>query len=179
MHPFENIDAQARAAGLRFLVIGGQALNTYGSPRATLDVDLLIRATDRTAWLTILGGEGFRIKHDGGNFLQLSPPYGVPWPLDLMLVNQSTFDNLAERARMVDCCGVKARVPAPEHIIALKLHALVHGPSSRMEKDFPDIVRLGRMCGMDSHSAEIRDIFKRYGTDELYERFQRAVKARP
>lgn len=176
MFPLELIHAKIVAAGLRHLLIGGQALNTFGSPRATLDVDFLIPTADRDQWLRILSEEGFTLKHDGGNFVQFAPPYGVPWPLDLMLVNEQTFEKLSSNARTVECLGIRTRVPAPEHLIALKLHALVHGPAMRMEKDFPDIVRLVRMTGIDLQSIELRQIFERFGTEELYERFLKACK---
>lgn len=86
MFPVNVIHAKAVAAGLEYLLIGGHALNAYSTPRATLDVDFLVRREDQQRWRELLSREGFQLQHDGGNFLQLSPPYGVEWPLDLMLV---------------------------------------------------------------------------------------------
>lgn len=176
MYPLESIHAKAITAGLRWLLIGGQALNTYGSPRSTIDFDFLIPNADRDRWRVLLEDEGFRLKNDGGNFMQFTPPYGVLWPLDLMLVNEHTFGKLWGRSKEADCLGICVRVPAPEHLIALKLHALVHGPAQRMEKDFPDIVRLARMTELDPQAPEIFEIFKQYGTQELYVRFLKALE---
>ena len=176
MFPLELIHKRIVAGNLRHLLIGGQALNTYGSPRATLDVDFLIPETDRDAWQSILSEEGFTLKNDGGNFMQFSPPYQVDWPLDLMIVNESTFEKLAFASRPVECLGIKTRVPSPEHLIALKVHAIQNGSAARMEKDFPDIVRLARMTKLDLDSSVLREIFGRYGNQELYERFLRSTK---
>ena len=41
------IHDQATQAGLEYLVIGGHAVNCYGEPRATLDVDLAWTSTPR------------------------------------------------------------------------------------------------------------------------------------
>jgi len=174
--PLELIHKKIVAADLRHLLIGGQALNTYGSPRTTLDVDFLIPEMDRDSWQKILSEEGFTLKNDGGNFRQYAPPYQVDWPLDLMIVNKSTFEKLHSASKPVECLGITTRVPSPEHLIALKVHAIRNGSAARMEKDFPDIVRLARMTKLDPDSAAIREIFDRYGNKELYERFLRATK---
>jgi hypothetical protein len=176
VYPIDIIAQRAKESGLRFLVIGGQALSTYGNPRATIDVDLLIPSQEGRKWKAILEAEGFRLKNDGGNFVQFTPPYGVQWPLDLMLVNELTFAKLHSGSRAVTCLGIVARVPAPVHLVALKLHALVHGPPSRQEKDFPDIVRLARMTNLDPQSPELLEVFKQYGTQKLYVRFLKALE---
>ena len=86
MFPLEIIHAKVAEAKLRHLLIGGQAINTYGVPRDTIDVDFLIPSIDRETWKDLLETEGFKEKHDGGTFMQFSPPYGVKWPLDQELL---------------------------------------------------------------------------------------------
>lgn len=176
MFPLEIIHAKLAEAKLRHLLIGGQAINTYGVTRDTIDVDFLIPAADRESWKDILQSEGFRLKNDGGTFLQFTPPYGVDWPLDLMLVNEQTFGKLESDSREVDCLGIMTRVPSPEHLIALKLHAAVNGPRGRVEKDFPDVIRLTKMTNSDPKSDAIKEIFGKYGSPELYERFLKAFE---
>ncbi len=176
MFPLEIIHAKVAEAKLRHLLIGGQAINTYGVPRDTIDVDFLIPSIDRETWKDLLETEGFKEKHDGGTFMQFSPPYGVKWPLDLMLVNEATFEKLHSQSREVACLGISTRVPSVEHLIALKLHAAVNGPKARMEKDFPDVIRLTRMTNSDPRSGTIKDVFDRYGTPELYERFLKSFE---
>ncbi len=162
MFPLEIIHAKIAEAKLRHLLIGGQAFNTYSNSRATLDVDFLIPSNEKDRWKEVLELEGFRVKQDGGTFVQFSPPYGLNWPLDLMLVNEQTFGKLEADSRDVECLGIKTRVPSPVHLIALKLHAVVNGPRERNEKDFPDIIALTQLANLDPRSEELRDTFKKY-----------------
>ncbi len=170
MFPVQIIDANARRAGLPYLVIGGHAINVYCEPRATLDVDFLVRKSDGPKWTSLLSSEGFKPGPDRGAFIQFSPPYGVEWRLDLMLVNDQTFEKLATGAQMVSILGVSAAVPKAEHLVALKLHALKHGHPERFEKDFGDVMGLLRNARLDPRSPLIVQLFEQFGTNELYER---------
>lgn len=168
MFPVNIIHAKAEQLGLKYLVIGGHAVNAYGTPRTTLDVDFLVRKEEREAWMTILTAEGFKLAHDGGNFLQFSPPYGTDWNLDLMLVNDPTFAKLHGSARQVQMLGVATRVPSAEHLISLKLHALKFGPEHRRGQDLVDVLTLVRNAAIDVHSEDFRKIVEQYGTNEIY-----------
>jgi hypothetical protein len=175
--PVTLIHAKASQFGLEYLVIGGQAVNTFGVPRSTLDVDLLVCRDHRKQWAALLEGEGFRRFRDDENFMQFSPPYGVSWRLDLMLVNANTFARLAADARAVTCLGVETRVPSAEHLIALKLHSMHHGPADRFGRDFTDILTLARAANLEAEAPTIRALFEKYGTPEIYDRFREALKS--
>jgi len=170
MFPVNLIHDKSRQAGLGYLIIGGHAINAYCEPRATLDVDFLVRKADLAQWRRLLEEEGFKLVHDGKTFVQFSPPYGVEWRLDLMLVNDQTFEKLQVDARAVNIIGIQARIPRPEHLIALKLHALKHGHPERFEKDFGDVIALTRNAGCDVRSASYRQLCEQFGTSELHER---------
>jgi hypothetical protein len=168
--PIAIIDAQAKQRALEYLLIGGHAVNYYCEPRATLDVDLLVRKAEQLRWAEFLKNEGFTLKHDGGNFLQFSPPYGVEWRLDLMLVNDQTFEKLKAGSRGVELLGIRTLLPKPEHLIALKLHALKHGHSERFEKDFGDVISLLRAAKLDARSELFRTLNEQFGSPDIYER---------
>ncbi|MBI3878315.1 MAG: nucleotidyltransferase family protein [Verrucomicrobia bacterium] len=170
MFPVNLLHHKATGAGLAYLVIGGHAVNYYCEPRATLDVDFLVRRDDQSGWRALLQSEGFKLLHEQETFLQFSPPYGVEWRLDLMLVNEPTFAKLAAGARCEDLLGVRTLIPRPEHLIALKLHSLKHGHQERFEKDFGDVLALTRNTGLDLKSESVRELFDQFGTRELYER---------
>ena len=170
MFPVNLLHAKAAAAGLSYLVIGGHAVNFYCEPRATLDVDFLVRRDDQPGWRALLETEGFKLLSDQGTFVQFSPPYGVEWRLDLMLVNGETFSKLAAGARTGQLLGIDTQIPRPEHLIALKLHALKHGHPERFEKDFGDVLSLTRNAGLDPQSESFRQLFDQFGTGELYAR---------
>ena len=170
MFPINLLHSKATAAGLSYLVIGGHAVNFYCEPRATLDVDILVRRDDHSRWRELLEREGFKLHSAHENFLQFSPPYGIEWRLDLMLVSDATFTKLAADARSGELLGIRTLIPRPEHLIALKLHALKHGHQERFEKDFGDVRALTRNAGLDPQSESFRLLFDQFGTQELYER---------
>jgi hypothetical protein len=93
----------------------------------------------------------------------------TPWRLDLMLVRPETFRKMRDAARPTGLLGVQTLVPTPEHLIALKLHALRYGSRERFEKDFMDVVALTRNAGLDVKSDSYRQLFAQFGTMELYE----------
>ena len=72
---------------LSFLLIGGHDVASHGYGRTTIDVDLLVRKSDRGKWLDLADRLGFRLFHDGDSFLQFSASNEVRWPLGLILVN--------------------------------------------------------------------------------------------
>ena len=171
MFPVNVIHEKAQKQGLAYLVIGGHAVNAYCEPRGTLDVDFLVRKADAPRWGALLTSEGFQLKNEGANFLQFSPPYGVDFRLDLMLVNDTAFAKLRETARPARCLGVEVLIPTALNLIALKIHATRYGPAERKNKDWLDVENLVRASGMDPAGQEIRTVFHRQGTPELYAEF--------
>jgi Nucleotidyl transferase AbiEii toxin, Type IV TA system len=171
MFPVTLIHQEAQRRGLPYLVIGGHAVNAYCAPRGTLDVDFLVRKADREAWDELLTVEGFKPINVGENFANYSPPYSVSFRLDLMLVNNASFGLLRESAREVQCLGIKTLVPAVLSLIALKIHAIHHGPDSRKGKDWLDVENLVRAASLDPKGPELAEVFRRQGTSEMYADF--------
>jgi hypothetical protein len=173
--PVNIIHAKVEQLGLKYLVIGGHAVNAYGEPRTTIDVDFLACKDDRQTWITLLQNEGFKMAHDGGNFIQFSPPYGTEWNLDLMFVNRETFSKLHSDGRQVVMLGIATLVPSAQHLIGLKLHALKYGPDRRHDKDIIDVLTLIRNAAIDPRSELFKKLIDQFGTHEIYEQILRAV----
>ena len=176
MFPVNIIHAKAEQLGLKYLVIGGHAVNAYATVRATVDVDLLVCRDDVEKWTDLLKTEGFRLKHDAGTFRQFSPPYGIEWPLDVMAVNSSTFNKLMGAARPLEVLGITALVPSAEHLVALKLHALKHGNIDRFDKDMGDVVGLIKDAGIKVKSPAFKEMVEQFGTAEIYERILKRLE---
>ena len=172
---FETIDAETRKRNLRFLVIGGLAVNLYGYSRDTADLDLLICAERREQWLDLFSQLGYAIYQDGGNFIQLSSEKHAAWPVDLMLVQEGTFATMFAAGHEEDLYGTRSRIPSLEHLIALKLHALKNGRFERFLKDFLDTENLILVNGLDIKSENMRQLFAKYGTMELYDKVSRSL----
>lgn len=92
-----------------------------------------------------------------------------------MLVNEESFTHLTRGSRLMRLLGMEALIPSPEHLVALKLHALRHGGEDRFEKDFGDVVGITRNQKLAATSPEFRDMFLKYGTADLYERLLRRL----
>ena len=172
---FETIDTETRKRNLRFLVIGGLAVNLYGYSRDTADLDLLIRVPDRETWLGLFSELGYTIHKDAGVFLQLLPPKQGAWPVDLMLVQEGTFATMFTASHEEDLYGTRSRIPSLEHLIALKLHALKNGRFERFLKDFLDTENLILINGLDIKTENMRQLFAKYGTMELYDKVSRSL----
>jgi hypothetical protein len=171
---FEDLNREARARDLPFLVIGALAVNCHGFTRDSADLDLLVQWDRRRAWLDLLGQLGYVVERDAEVFVQLAPPRHGAWPVDLMLVREPTFGPLHAASREVELYGVRLRIPSLEHLLALKLHALKHGHAGRFLKDFLDVENLVRVNQLDLHSAALRELFLKYGDAELYGKVLRA-----
>lgn len=150
-----------------FLLIGGHAVAAYGYGRHTLDVDLLVRETDQEAWHKLLLAARFEIYHLHPNFRMYHPPEEEPFPVDLMLVDESTFQKLYAGSQEQSALGATMRIPSLAHLIALKLHALRSGQPHRWERDFPDIVMLIQRNGVDLAAPVFSEILERYASPSV------------
>ena len=54
MFPVNIIHDKAERLGLKYLVIGGHAVNAYATVRATVDVDLLVCLDDVEKWTELV-----------------------------------------------------------------------------------------------------------------------------
>ena len=170
---FQQISEQAGKRGLPFLVIGGLAVNLHGYSRDTADLDLLIDRAAREHWLVLFSELGYTVHREAGAFIQLDPPTQGAWPADLMLVQQATFELMRGAALDMELYGARVLIPTVEHLLALKLHALKHGHIGRYLKDYLDAEGLIRLHRIDLRLENIRQMFEKHGTVELYEKLSR------
>ena len=168
----DQVAGKAAEIGLPYLLIGGHAVNYHGYSRLTDDVDLLIKRDALSDWTALLNSFGYSLRHEAGTFCQFEKKDSNEPGIDLMLVNEQTFEKLSGRAQNKQEGGVHFQLVCVEHLIALKLHALKQDLEHRRVKDFLDVVELVRANGIDLRSEEMRQIFERYGTEDLYRRIQ-------
>jgi hypothetical protein len=170
-----TIAARAAAAGLPFLVIGGNAVIAYGYPRMTRDLDLLVREDDRHAWDALIVGLEYSPHQIARVFHMYNPgPQHLP-PVDLMLVDAGTFSKLSDGAPVVTMEGATVQIPALPHLIALKLHALRQGAHHRHTRDFGDIVELALINNLNLATPEYAAILDRYADTATREKLARAL----
>ncbi len=166
-----RISRRAIDAGFReFLLVGGNAMIVYGIPRNTRDVDFLIPVEDELRWRTFLETCGYRFGHRTAGFSQFfAEPEGAP-RLDLMLVDRSTWKKLeADAERMPITDDLDLRLPAPRHLIAMKLRAAISPSRINAQQDWSDIVELMIRNQFDLDDTGIRDLVIKFGGESAIE----------
>jgi hypothetical protein len=107
-----------------FVVIGGHALNALGLNRHTGDIDLLVRSDDRDFWIKLLEELRYETGQIDKYFARFRAKDYSSWPVDLMFVDSTTFDNFYSKAKLVDFGLSEALVVSAEHLIASKMNAV-------------------------------------------------------
>jgi hypothetical protein len=159
---FASVFLALNEAGVPFLVIGGHAVVLHGHLRNTFDLDLLIADSTLATARSALTNLGYRNYFETDAFLQLQAPENFP-PLDLMIVDDQTFDRIEGTAnqRMLD--GQQIRIPDALRLIALKLHATRDPARRTTETDWQDIAGLVLVTNRNLEDPELRLIIARYG----------------
>jgi hypothetical protein len=160
------------------LVIGGYSLEAYGFQRPTKDIDLLVAAPQSGILASLLERTGFR--EAGRNDICARYVHTDPllFPVDLLFVNQATWDRMwpASREAMIE--GASVHVPSPEHLISLKLHAMKNDPHGR-EQDFGDIVRIAAGFPKEVPLENLRAICDQYGPAGIFDQLSAALRREP
>ena len=170
-----TIAEKAALAGLPFIVIGGNAVNAYGYSRTTVDVDLLVRETDRRKWDELIVPLGYRA-HQIQRVFHMYNPIPDGWaPVDLMLVNEGTFTKLSQNTRETELGGAIVRIPSLRNLIALKLHALRFGGEHRHTRDFLDVIELVQLNQVNLAAPEYVEILERYATSDIADRIRSGI----
>ena len=176
MNTLEAIAVKATEQGLSFVLSGGHAVIAHGHPRNTFDVDLIIRRSEQTRWGELARGMGYSFHREGPTFVQFNPPNRDLLPLDLMLVGDETFAKLTADAVAGPASAPGVKVASLHHLLALKCHAIKHGHKGRIVKDADDVIGLALANRLNLDEPDIRELFLKYGTTELYEKVRRACR---
>jgi hypothetical protein len=133
------------AKHIEYAVCGGLAMAIHGYPRATVDIDLLVRADDQERIFSVVEPLGFSVHARPMNFeggsVQIRRVSKIDSDdealmLDLLLVT-SANENAWHGRQTVTWRGRPIGVVSPEGLIALKL-------SRSSKQDLADIERLQR-----------------------------------
>ncbi len=177
MNTFHFCVDAAEEMGLPLLLIGGHAVNARGYERTTLDVDFLVPARDLSQWKDLLTKADFRLIRETKAFAQFEPPSIEDFPLDLMLVDDSTFEKLMRGADWIEFANRKVAVAGVLHLVALKLHATRNWDRAVQGKDYYDILGLIRANRVAIKSPAFTEILDRYATHTIKERLLRDLSA--
>jgi hypothetical protein len=155
------------ACPVRLLIIGGNALIAYGSERLTQDCDCAVVATGERELAATLSKAGYIFSERFDSFSRYVHLGRVKPTVDVMLLDESTFEKLWIESREVSLDGQQLRVPKPLHLVALKLHALKQNPD-RMGKDWEDIKFLLGSTRGEWTREELSTLAERYASEEIH-----------
>ncbi len=159
---------------LRFLLIGGRALEAHGIVRFTKDVDFLVATGDIPAVAATLTRAGYRKTDENAIFSRWKHPSLTVDDVDVMYVNHQTFGKLMEDSLIYQIGHVKLRVPSMPGLIALKLHAMRSNPA-RIDKDGRDIADLLKQNPGILDKPALETLFAKYGCSQYYPQFSHLV----
>lgn len=156
-----------------FAVIGGLGLRAYGLSRATYDLDIAAGAALQDELVDHLESLGYETLHRSpaySNHLHEAGPMGR---VDVVYVRGETAERLFGEAREAEVLpGIRSKVPRPEHLIAMKVHAMANDPS-RTFQELADVRHLLQQEGIDRKT--VREAFERRGLLETYRELERTL----
>jgi hypothetical protein len=138
-------------------------------------VDFLVRRDDHDAWFSRIETAGLKLFGETKAFAQFTQQEGGDG-LDLMFVDERTFEQMWQESAERDFGGSRARIPCLDHLLALKLHALKQARPHRTSKDAEDVEILVRRNGLDLSAPRYEQLFLKYGTREIYDTFLRLLR---
>lgn len=153
------------------LLVGGHALPVFGVVRQTVDVDCLIAEGSLPGIADVLAREGYAEKERTPNFVRYRHHSAHLMDVDVLLVDQGTFDRMHKESVSSQVGPVAARVPSLPHFIALKLHAIRNNPK-REPRDVADIVDLLRANPDAIAASELGELCAKYGPEGIDQKLE-------
>ncbi|MBI5872819.1 MAG: nucleotidyltransferase [Candidatus Omnitrophica bacterium] len=175
---FDLLSDISKKINIRFVLIGGFALNYYKYARQTLDVDFLITKRDFEKILPFLGSAGYTVESRQDVFVRLVFGKGdfLMMDIDFMFVDEETLGKILEDSPTTEIAGCRLRVPSLENLIAMKLHAIKHNQAQRLAKDISDIINLIKINQIDAKEERFKAVCLKYGTPEIYHKILEACE---
>ncbi|MEI6715865.1 MAG: nucleotidyl transferase AbiEii/AbiGii toxin family protein [Verrucomicrobiota bacterium] len=167
---FELLLRIQAASGLRFLLIGGWALQAYGYARQTVDVDCMTATQDEARVSVELNNAGFEPFDRLSAFVRYRHRVNPLMVLDLMMVDAGTFEKMWLEAQSFKVADFSLRVPSLEHLIALKLHAAKN--PHRASRDLSDVIELLSMNRSKVSPESLQELCDKFGSPEAAQKLR-------
>lgn len=128
---------------INYALIGGFALGALGVPRATVDLDFLVRRDDLTKVDRIMKENGYECKYKSGDVSQYISPLKIFGEVDFLHAFRKISLRMLENALQKDIFEgqLKIRILRPEDIIGLKIQAIAND-KERATRELADIEAL-------------------------------------
>ena len=159
----QSLDPQRPEA----LLIGGQVLPRYGVERQTVDVDCLAAARGAAKLHWVLSTAGYEEAGRSETVVRYRHSSPMLVDVDVMLVDQQTFDKMLRDSHEWRMGESVWRVPSFPHLIALKLHSMKNNPR-RYERDLPDIRSLLRQNPRAMSRTALEELCTKFGPPGIF-----------
>lgn len=165
----EKLTAAFEAKGVLYGLIGGYAVSLWGLPRATVDLDFLVRRGDMTKVREIAESLGYRCIHSSDNVSQFDSDDTNLGEIDFLHAFRPASMSMLERMEFKEIYDGKVRIPVirPEDLIGLKVQAIANSPA-RMAIDLGDIEGLMQLCSNSMDWRRIEEYFALFTMLDLF-----------
>jgi hypothetical protein len=154
---------------VQYALIGGYAVSLWGLPRATVDLDFLVRRDDMGKVREIAESLGYYCIHTSENVTQFDALDNALGEVDFLHAFRPASLAMLERAELKIVFNGQQPVPVilPEDLIGLKVQAIANKPS-RMAIDKADIEGLMQIYGDQLDWQRVGDYFALFEMTTLY-----------
>ena len=162
--------------GISCVLIGGFAVNFHKVSRQTGDIDFLITEEDFAKISGILEKSGYEKVSGGDTFVHFKSKRLPLMNMDFMFIDKDVIKKMMGEGEKLKIGRYKFTVVSLNHLIALKLHSIKHNFKLRFTKDFPDIINLIRVNGVNIKDKSFKELCLKYGTQEIYKKIEEFAK---
>ncbi len=163
---FELVTGFLEKQQIPYAVTGAFAMYAYGFTRATKDIDFVVHIDAQESIVSFMESLGFETYHCSSGFSNHILSVGSV-RIDFVYLDGETaetiFSSTSERLVIQD---LKLPVILPEHLIAMKLHAIGNNPDRKL-RDLADIKEIIRVAKPELES--VRNLFVLYNLAGLFE----------
>lgn len=164
-------DAALKAAHLRYMVVGGVAVNAHGVLRATHDLDVMVRAEDAEALDLVLKRLGYDAIDRRSDLAHYRRPDGAR--LDVLYSRRQITATLLEHPDIAHYSDLEIPIVTPEGLIGLKVQSFTDDP--RRIRDLDDIMKLMKANLDTLDMAEVGEYFDLFDRRKLLDDVLRAI----
>ena len=159
---------------IRYAAIGGFALGVLGVPRATMDLDFLVRRDDLHKLRGILTTLGYQRNVQTENVSQYRHADALWGSVDIVHAFRKASLAMLTRAKSYPVFSgtQEVRVVDPEDVIGLKVQAMVNDPDRRSQ-EMADIERVMAFYGQRLDWQRIEEYYNLFDLQEEVKRLRR------
>lgn len=172
MEILRSISLYIEGKDMPFMVIGGHAVNIHGISRQTGDLDILVPLRTKSCWQELMGKLRYVEGQSDDRFSRFRAGQLDNWPIDIMYVDDNTFNAIYKDCTSCDFGQTKANVISLKHLVILKLHALKHYQEHRFAKDYTDLVALLKKSGESVANEDFKQKCLKYAGQDIYDRLK-------